>query len=342
MIVLGIETSCDETSVALVEDGRRVLVQIVYSQIAKHAPYGGVVPEIAARCHVEALPPMLEDVLGRAGIGWAEVDRIAVTNGPGLASSLLVGLTAAQSLALRLNKPLVGVNHLAAHLYAVFLGDDASSTGAVFPLLTLLVSGGHTCLVRMPGPGRYEVLGQTLDDAAGEALDKGAMLLGLGYPGGPVLEKTARGGQNDFVKFPRALAGAEDGKEYAFSFSGLKTALRYYLKDNPLTPEHLADVAASYQEAVVGALVGRVQRALKAKDHGCRALACGGGVARNGLLRERLGEVAKEHGVPLFLAAPEMCTDNAAMVAGLAYHLEPVADIAALQIRPYWPLSQGC
>jgi N6-L-threonylcarbamoyladenine synthase len=202
MIILGIETSCDETAVALVRDGRDVLANVVYSQVARHAPYGGVVPEVAARAHVAVLPGLLQRALDETGLSWAAVDGVAATRGPGLATSLVIGFSAAKALSLRLDVPLLGVNHLEAHLHSVLLGPGVPAAADVLPALVLLVSGGHTCLVRLEGPGRHQLLGRTVDDAAGEALDKGAKLLGLGYPGGPELEVAARGGKPDFVRFP--------------------------------------------------------------------------------------------------------------------------------------------
>lgn len=323
MMVLGIETSCDETAVSVVRDGTDVLSNVVFSQVARHAPYGGVVPEVAARAHVSVLPAMLQRALDEPGLSWADVRGVAATRGPGLATSLVVGLTAAKALALRLEVPLLGVNHLEAHLYSILLGLDAAATERALPALVLLVSGGHTCLVRFDGAGRHLLLGRTVDDAAGEALDKGAKLLGLGYPGGPVLEATAAGGNAAFVPFPRGLAhnARRDlhvpHPELCFSFSGLKTALLYHLREHPTAPADgtLAHLAASYQEAVVDTLARQVERALDIVD--VRSVACAGGVARNGVLRERLAAVASARGLPLLLARPDYCTDNAAMIAGL-------------------------
>lgn len=322
MKVLGIETSCDETAVAVVEDGRHIRSNAVYSQIARHAAYGGVVPEVAARAHLEVLPRLARQALDQAGFNWADLDAVAATRGPGLATSLVLGFSAAKALATRLERPLLGVNHLEAHLYSVLL-DQPPEPETVLPALVLLVSGGHTCLVRYQGPGRHALLGQTLDDAAGEALDKGAKLLGLAYPGGPLLEQAAQGGRVDAVEFPRGLARDErkgtrcHRPDLCFSFSGLKTALLYHLKRHPgaLDGTGRRDVAASYQHAVVDTLVTQVERALD--EEPVRALAAAGGVARNRLLRERLAAVARSRGLPLLLAAPDYCTDNAAMIAAL-------------------------
>ena len=335
MIILGIETSCDETAAAVVRDGREVLSSVVYSQIAKHRPYGGVVPEIACRIHVEALPGVLAEAVETAGIKWSDIDRIAVTRGPGLASSLLVGVSAAKALAFRLGVPVVGVNHLEGHVASLFLSDGPDPERDC-PMLVLLVSGGHSCLVMMDGPGRYKLLGQTVDDAAGEALDKGAKMLGLGYPGGPEIEQNALGGNPKAVAFPRGRprASTRTGSfdpEFCFSFSGLKTALLTRL-DGPEVP--MPDMAASYQEAVVGALIHTTRRALDA--HQVKAFACVGGVARNKILRGALDRLAEERGMTLYLAAPAYCTDNAAMIAGAAGSPGRVEDApnARFEIKP--------
>lgn len=325
MIVLGIETSCDETAVALVENGLKIHAHSVYTQIAAHRPYGGVVPEIACRSHVEILPGLLEKTVSDSGLAWSAIDAIAVTYGPGLASSLLVGVAAGKSLSIRLGRPLIAINHLRAHIYSLFMGRGDLNPKQVYPLLILLVSGGHTCLVRADSLNECHLLGQTLDDAAGEALDKGASVLGLGYPGGPAIEKAAWDGNPGFVRFPRGLRHGPQGgiagsleRDLCFSFSGLKTALRYYVHDHPETAAGpaLKDVAASYQEAVMDALVERLERALA--RHHVKAVACVGGVARNQVLRDKLADVAESHRLPLLAALPEFCTDNAAMVAGLA------------------------
>lgn len=316
MHVLGIETSCDETATAVVKDGRWVLSNVVFSQVALHRPYGGVVPEIASRHHAEHLPDLLEQAVAESGVGWSGLDMVAATYGPGLATSLLVGLTAGKALALRLNRPFRAINHLEAHLLSVFLAPDAPWPDQASPLIALIVSGGHTCLVRCDAPGRYRLLGWTRDDAAGEAFDKGAHLLGLGYPGGPVLDKVGRDGWPEAVAFPRARrmhgAGPLD-----FSFSGLKTALLYYLRDHPdALSVRLADVAASYQEAIVDVLVGRLEDAMNRE--GLDWCAVSGGVSLNSRLRVRLQELAGRHGWRLLLAPPAYCADNAAMVAAIA------------------------
>ncbi len=345
MIILGIESSCDESAAAVVEAPFRVLSNTVSSQIALHGPYGGVVPEIACREHVRALPAVIEDALQQAGIGWKAIDAVAVTYGPGLASSLLVGLAAAKALSYRLDVPLIAVNHLQGHLFSPFLTPDTPEPAAACPFVSLIVSGGHTCLVRVDAPGRGELLGQTIDDAAGEAFDKGANLLGLGYPGGPVLDRLAREGNPRYRRFPRGRVDAKSwtgglDPRFCFSFSGLKTALRYHLRDHPEArerPEQRRDIAAAYQKAVMDALCNRTAYALK--KHSFASLACVGGVAANHSLRTRLAEIAEAARIPLLKAAPKYCTDNAAMIAAAgATVAEPVRDLSRLDVRPSWPL----
>lgn len=324
MIILGIETSCDETACAVVRDGREVLSNVIYTQIAHHRPYGGVVPELASRKHVEHLPDVMAEAMATAGVGWDRIDAVAVTHGPGLASSLLVGLAGAKGLALRLNKPLIGINHLEAHIYSAFLGPDAPDPDTLCPFLAIIVSGGHTSFVRVESIGRYRLLGRTVDDAAGEAFDKGAKLLGLGYPGGPAIDKAARNANPKHVDFPRGfvrrlparLTGNLEPK-YCVSFSGLKTALLYHLKAHPLGPEpdpEVPHLAASYQEAIVDTLVQRAAHASQAS----KVLAVVGGVSLNRRLREKLAAMAAKRRAQIILASPQHCTDNAAMVAGLA------------------------
>ncbi len=344
MMILGIETSCDETSAAVVEDGRRVLSCVIHSQIAQHRPYGGVVPEIASRAHVEVLAPLLEETLRQAGVAWSQLDAVAATHGPGLASSLLVGFSAARALALRLNRPLIPVNHLQAHLYAPFLGEDAPRPEEALPAVSLLVSGGHTCLVEMQEVHGYRLLGQTIDDAAGEALDKGASLLGLGYPGGPIIEKTAQGARTNFVAFPDGQVSQVNGSvdpQLCFSFSGVKTSLKYYVQRHPKLFEDgtLPDVTASYQEAILGALASRFEKALR--KHRARFATCGGGVACNRVLRGKLEAAARRCGCALRLAEPKFCADNAAMVAGLAACglAKATGDTVRLDIHPNLPIG---
>lgn len=324
MIVLGIESSCDETAAALVRDGREVLSSVVNSQIAHHRPYGGVVPELASREHVGNFSVVVAEAMAQAGLGWGQVDALAVTHGPGLVSSLLIGLSGARALGQALGKPVWGVNHLEAHIAGLFLDPAAPPPDKACPVLVLLVSGGHSGLIEMLAVGHYRILGQTLDDAAGECLDKGANLLGIGYPGGPAMERAAQGGNPAFVKFPRGLEHAksrttDNGLDVGlcFSFSGLKTALLYRLKNHPEDREaHLADVAASYQEAVMDSLATRAGRALVATR--ARTLACVGGVAKNAVLRAKLEALTRRQGAALRLAPMAYCTDNAAMVAAAA------------------------
>ena len=305
--ILGIETSCDETAAAVVTDAHRVLSSVVSSQVDIHARYGGVVPEIASRAHVDLLTPVVAQALVEAGVEDPQIDAVAATVGPGLIGSLLVGVSAAKALALVWDVPFVGVNHLEAHLYAAFLDDPAIELPVVF----LLVSGGHTMLVHMEGHGQYRLLGQTIDDAAGEAFDKVARYLGLGYPGGPAIDRIAVEGDPQAIRFPRAIM--DDG--YDFSFSGLKTAVINHVRKHPevSTP----DVAASFQEAVVDVLVTKARRA--AVDVGARGLCLGGGVAANSLLRERFLDACVEEDIHAYVPSRAMCTDNAAMVAAAGW-----------------------
>ena len=307
--VLGIETSCDETAAAVVDGGRSVRSSIVSSQVDLHARYGGVVPEIAGRAHVELVTSVVAEALAVAGITGArqEVAAVAATCGPGLVGSLLVGISEAKALAMAWDVPFVGVNHLEAHLFASLL--EAPELG--WPLVVLLVSGGHTLLVEMAGPGDYRLIGQTLDDAAGEAFDKVARYLGLGYPGGPAIDAVARQGDPEAFDFPRAMAG----EGFDFSFSGLKTSVVRTVERRP--DADTADVAASFQQAVVDVLVTKARRAVVSV--GAAGLCLAGGVAANSLLRRRIAEVCAEDGVPAYLPSREMCTDNAAMVAAAAW-----------------------
>jgi len=306
--VLGIETSCDETAAAVVVDGHHVLSSVVSSQIDLHARYGGVVPEIASRAHVELLTPVVARSLIEAGIQDDHVDAVAATVGPGLIGALLVGVSAAKTLALVWDVPFVAVNHLEAHLYAALLEDPEIE----LPVVVLLVSGGHTLLVLMTGHGQYRVLGSTIDDAAGEAFDKVARYLGLGYPGGPAIDAISMEGDPQAMQFPRAMLN--DG--YDFSFSGLKTSVVNHVRRNPEV--HTADVAAAFQEAVVDVLVTKARRA--ARDHGAKGLCLAGGVAANSLLRERLLDACVADGLRAFLPSRAMCTDNAAMVAAAGWY----------------------
>lgn len=305
--VLGIETSCDETAAAVVRKGSDVLSTVVSSQVDIHARYGGVVPEVASRAHTELITPVIAQSLVEAGLEHGDVDAIAATMGPGLVGSLLVGVSAAKSLALAWDVPFVGVNHLEAHLYSCFLEEPDLE----LPLVMLLVSGGHTMLVLMEGRGQYRLLGQTMDDAAGEAYDKVARYLGLGYPGGPEVDRLAATGNPEAIAFPRPVLN----RGYDFSFSGLKTAVVVHVRDNPDVSEE--DVAASFQEAVVDVLLTKARKA--AKEYGATGLCLGGGVAANSRLRERALDVCMEDGLRAFLPSRAYCTDNAAMVAAAGW-----------------------
>ena len=315
MLILGVETSCDDTCAA-VTDGARIRSNVISSQAAAHARYGGVVPEVASRHHLELVNPVVGAALSGAGVELADLDALAVTRGPGLIGALLVGVTTAKALAAATRKPLVGVDHLQGHVAANFL-DPAPLEP---PFLCLIASGGHTLLAGVARREGFEVLGQTLDDAAGEALDKGARLLGLGYPGGPAIERLAAGGDPDAFDFPVAMT-REPGLD--FSFSGLKTALLYAVRalEADEVDRRRADLAAGYQAAMVGQLVAKLERALRAGEW--EAVALGGGVAANAMLRERVGELCRERGLRLKLVPAELCTDNAAMIASAARFLEP-------------------
>ncbi|MEZ5208172.1 MAG: tRNA (adenosine(37)-N6)-threonylcarbamoyltransferase complex transferase subunit TsaD [Acidimicrobiales bacterium] len=305
--ILGIETSCDETAAAVVVDAHDVLSSVVSSQVDLHAQYGGVVPEVASRAHVELLTPVVARALIEAGLDDDHVDAVGATVGPGLIGALLVGVSAAKALALVWDVPFVAVNHLEAHLYAAFLEEPDLE----LPLVVLLVSGGHTMLVLMEGHGRYRLLGSTIDDAAGEAFDKVARYLGLGYPGGPAIDAIAMEGDPEAIAFPRAIM--DDG--YDTSFSGLKTAVVNHVRNHPDVAT--ADVAASFQEAVVDALVTKARRAAQA--YGAKGLCLAGGVAANSRLRERALDVCVADGLRAFLPSRTMCADNAAMVAAAAW-----------------------
>jgi tRNA N6-adenosine threonylcarbamoyltransferase len=306
-LILGIETSCDDTCVALVTREGEIASNVIASQGLLHARYGGVVPEIASRRHLELVDATVADALERAGARLDDVETVAVTQGPGLIGALLVGLSSAKALAATRRLPFVPVDHLHGHVTASTLGPEPIEA----PFLSLVASGGHTFLARVDDPGSYTVLGQTLDDAAGEAFDKGARLLGLGYPGGPALDRLARTGDPEAYAFPRSAPGELD-----FSFSGLKTALLYRLRDEPDADR--ADLAASYQRAIVDALTARTLAALRRE--GLERLAIGGGVAANSELRATVEGL----GVPVWVPPTELCTDNAAMIAGAARFLEPL------------------
>jgi tRNA N6-adenosine threonylcarbamoyltransferase len=307
-LVLGIETSCDETAAALVLGGHDVVSNVVSTQVDLHSDFGGVVPEIASRAHLDVLNPVIARAIVEAGVDDRRIDAVACTVGPGLIGALLVGVSAAKALAMAWDVPFVGVNHMEAHLYAASLEDPTLE----FPLLVMLVSGGHTMLIEMQGHGRYRLMGQTIDDAAGEAFDKVARFLDLGYPGGPAIDLAALDGDPEAIRFPRAMV--DDG--YDFSFSGLKTSVMNYVRKHPDVSSE--DVAASFQAAVVDVLVTKARRA--AADVGATGIVLGGGVAANSLLREQVLDACERDGIQGFLPSRSMCTDNAAMIAAAGWH----------------------
>ena len=307
-LVLGIETSCDETAAALVLGGADVVSSVVSSQVDLHASFGGVVPEVASRAHLELLGPVIARAVVEAGVDERRIDAVAATIGPGLIGALLVGVSTAKALALAWDVPFIGVNHLEAHLYAAFLDDPTME----FPVVVLLVSGGHTLLVEMRDHGEYTVLGGTIDDAAGEAFDKVARFLGLEYPGGPAIDRLARNGDPTAIDFPRAMRN----DTLDFSFSGLKTSVMNHVRKHP--DADTADVVASFQAAVVDVLVEKARRA--AAQVGATGLVLGGGVAANSVLREQLLDACVVDGIRGFLPTREMCTDNAAMIAAAGWH----------------------
>ncbi len=330
MLVLGIETSCDETAASVVEDGRRVRSDVVASQILVHAPYGCVVPEVASRQHLATIVPTVRRAVADAGIEMSALDGIAVTCGPGLVGALLVGVETAKALGYALGKPVVGVNHLAGHLAAVFLEDPSLPGPPPFPHLALMVSGGHTALIRVDGPGKTALLGSTRDDAAGEAFDKVGKMLGLGYPGGVQIDRLAATGDARTVVLPRALPGRDD---LDFSFSGLKTAVSTLLQARTAVPvgQELNDFCASFHAAVVDVLVRKSRRALALQ--GMRHLVVCGGVAANRGLRAGLAVAAAEDEFHLYIPPPKRCTDNASMIAAAG------TPLLALGTRATWDLG---
>lgn len=340
MRVLGIETSCDETSCAIVTAERRILSNKVWSQVTEHAIYGGVVPEIAARSHIRHLPAMMEEAVAEADLALEEVDAIAVTSGPGLIGGLIVGVMAAKGMAYALNKPLVAVNHLEGHALTARLTDDVP-----FPYLLLLVSGGHCQLLTVEGVGRYRKLGGTLDDAVGEAFDKAAKLLSLGYPGGPAVEKAARWGNASRFTFPLPLKGQEGCD---FSFSGLKTAMRMKAEAlhaaGQLDNQAVADLCAAFQHTIGLSLAERLGRAIGIfKEHhpAGQHVVLAGGVAANQYLRSLLADTVARHGLTLTVPPPALCTDNAAMIAwaGLERFRSGAADGLNIAPQARWPLE---
>jgi len=349
-LVLSIESSCDENGIAVIEDGRIVRSNVVASQVALHAPSGGIVPEVAARAHLRWIVPVLDQAWTDAGVAWSDIGAVAVTYGPGLAGSLLVGINFAKALAWVHDLPLIGVNHLEGHVYAAWLhdpGEDDGRDDPVFPLVALVVSGGHTFLVEMRDHLAYRLLGSTLDDAAGEAFDKVGRLLGLGYPGGPAISRSAADATRRDRGFPRAWLG----DSFDFSFSGLKTAARRIVTearadeglagdpDVPLPATTVAELAWGFQEAVVDVLTTKTIRA--ATDVGARSIVLGGGVAANAALRARLAGEAEALGIPLVVPRPALCTDNGAMIGAAGARRLWAGERTGLELdaRPSLPLA---
>lgn len=322
--ILGIETSCDETAAAVVEQGTAVCSNVIASQVEKHAAYGGVIPELAAREHARVIDRIVEAALVEAETAPESLTGVAVVNRPGLVPALLVGVSYAKGLAAALEVPFLPVNHILAHVYAAFLGEsERLAEASTYPIVALVVSGGHTLLLRIDSDGRLSILGQTLDDAAGEAFDKAAKILELGYPGGPIIDRLAAEGNPEAVTFPRGLGGGggrapKPENRFNFSYSGVKTALLYHVADRRLDEQELRDVAAGYQKAVVGVLVDKTADACRCV--GASTLVVCGGVACNRSLRAEMAAAVAGGGVQLRIAQPKYCADNAAMTAGLAWH----------------------
>ncbi len=343
MLILTIESSCDETSAAIVRDGRCVLSNIIASQVDIHACYGGVVPELAARKHLESCPVVIDQALQVAGVTLQDIEGIAVTAGPGLIGALLVGLSAAKALAFALEIPLVGIHHIEGHILAPFLETTANISSGTqqlqFPYLALAVSGGHTHLFRVDGIGAYELIGQTLDDAAGEAFDKVAKMAGLTYPGGALIDKLAQSGDPCYFNFPRPMLHRPG---FDFSFSGIKTAVLNQIKklDQPLEGELLTHLAASFQEAVVDVLSRKAFKA--AKEHQLSQIVVAGGVACNSGLRHRFSQLSLSTEIDVFFPEPILCADNAAMlaVAGDYYLTRGLTSPLELNARANWPLAK--
>ena len=330
MLILGIESSCDETAAAVIEDGNRILSSVISSQIELHKPFGGVVPELASREHLEKIEPIVKEALEKAQVSFKDIDAVAVTQGPGLVGSLLVGVCYAKALAFALDIPFIGVNHIEGHLFSVVFENPPVE----YPALALIVSGGHTNLFFVPEAGKYKVVSRTRDDAAGEAFDKVAKMLGLDYPGGPEIEKLARTGDGGKVKFP--IAKISDGRP-DFSFSGLKTSIMYFVRDHVKSdPDFLAnnmnDICASVQKRIVTILLNKLKKA--AAQYGIKTLAIAGGVSANSGLRNALMSTAEDLNWDVFIPEFQYCTDNAAMIAIAGYYKYLRKDFAGQDIAP--------
>jgi N6-L-threonylcarbamoyladenine synthase len=332
MLILGIDTSCDDTSASVVENGTRIISNIISTQTEIHKKYGGIVPELASRRHIEMIWPVVDGALKTAGIKLEDLSGVAVCHGPGLIGSLLVGCSFAKAICYSKQIPLVAVNHLEGHIFSSFLEEPRPS----FPFLSLIVSGGHTCLYRVNGPGEYRELGRTRDDAAGEAYDKVSKLLGLGYPGGPIIDTLAQDGNPKAINFPRAYLP----ESLDFSFSGLKTAVLNFVKEQSAgsKKQKINDIAASFQASVVDVLVRKTEWAIKKER--IKKVALSGGVAANSELRKRIIKTGDEKGVEIFIPSVSLCTDNAAMIAAAGFHHLNTKNIMGLDLNPnaYLPL----
>jgi N6-L-threonylcarbamoyladenine synthase len=325
MIILGIDTSCDDTSFALLKDGKELLANLVSSQANLHKVFGGIVPEIASRKHIELIDGLFGEALDEARVTKEAINAIGVTAGPGLIGSVLIGLSFAKGLAVALKVPIIGINHIEAHAMSILLEKDIK-----FPFIALVVSGGHTIILRIHGFGVYTVMGSTRDDAAGEAFDKIAKFLGLGYPGGMVIEQMAQKGERNSVVFPRPMI---DDKNYDFSYSGLKTSMINYIKKYGVNDQNINNILSSFQEAAFDVLVTKTLNA--AKDERIGTVVVGGGVASNGRLREMFQERSGNAGVEVFFSSPKFCTDNGAMIAKVAHHYVTENKTSPLDIGGY-------